>query len=64
MLRMSAFKKFSRLIRDAFGAPSYSSDPQKKRQEKEQMSEPQEEFIDSKSIKTRNSRPIEGKKRS
>jgi hypothetical protein len=62
---MSTLKKFlSRLIRDAFGAPSYSGDPQKKRQEKEQMSEPQEEFIDSKSIKTKNSGPIEGKKSS
>jgi hypothetical protein len=47
LLMMNALKKFFRRISDVVGAPSYSSDVQKRHEEKEQMSQPQEEFIDS-----------------
>jgi hypothetical protein len=60
---MNALKKFFRRISDVVGAPSYSSDTQKKHEEKEQMSQPQEEFIDSKSNNTKSGGPVEAKRR-
>jgi hypothetical protein len=58
---MNAFKKFLFRIGDLIRAPSYSSDTPNEHKEKEQMSQPQEEFIDPKSVRTR---AVEGKKRS
>jgi hypothetical protein len=56
---MNALKKFLFRIGDLVRAPSYTSHAPKKREEKEQMSQPQEEFIDLKSVC---SRVVEGKK--
>ena len=50
MLMKSALKKFFGQLREAVRqAPSYSDDTQTKHQEKEQMSQPQEEFLEPKS---------------
>jgi hypothetical protein len=58
----TALKKFFGRVGDAVRqAPSYSNDTQGKHREKEQMSQPQEEFLDSKSINTKNTRSSEGK---
>jgi hypothetical protein len=58
---MNALKKFLFRIGDLIRPASYSSDPPKKHKEKEQMNQPQEEFIDSKTV---SSRAVQGKKRS
>jgi hypothetical protein len=64
VLMIRALKNFfGRLGGAARQAPSYPSDTQKKRQEKEQMSQPQEEFIDSKSVPTKNTGTTERKER-
>jgi hypothetical protein len=60
---MNALTKFFRRISDVVRAPSYSADTQKKHEEKEQMSQPQEEFIDSKSNSTKSGGPVEPRKR-
>jgi hypothetical protein len=57
----NVLKKFFQRISDVVRAPSYSSDIQKKQEEKEQMKQPQEEFIDAKSNKTKRSGPGEAK---
>jgi hypothetical protein len=59
----TAFKKFFGRLREAVRqAPSYSSDSQSRHQEKEQMSQPQEEFLESKSSNSRVQKaPKEGK---
>ncbi|MBV9106622.1 MAG: hypothetical protein JO313_11425 [Verrucomicrobia bacterium] len=59
----TALKKFFGRIGDAVRqAPSYG-DTQRKHREKEQMSQPQEEFLDAKSISTKSTRTAEAKKR-
>ncbi|MBV9130880.1 MAG: hypothetical protein JO298_10900 [Verrucomicrobia bacterium] len=60
----TALKKFFGRIGDAVRqAPSYESDTQRTHREKEQMSQPQEEFLDAKSISTKSTRTAEAKKR-
>jgi hypothetical protein len=57
-LMKNALKKFLDQVGDsATRAPSYPSDSQKKHEEKEQMDQPQEEFIDPKSVDTKEARP-------
>jgi hypothetical protein len=58
---MTGLKKFFGRIGDALSqAPSYSRDTQNRHHEKEQMDQAQEEFIDSKSNNTNESRITEG----
>jgi hypothetical protein len=60
---MSELQKFFGRIGDVLNqAPSYSRDTQSKHQEKEQMNQPQEEFIESKSIDSNESKTTEEKK--